>query len=198
VNEARRQRGQYPANAIWLWGEGKTPSMASLRERYRVSGALISAVDLLKGIGVCAGMEIIDVPGATGYLDTNYQGKAEAALEAATRNDLVFVHVEAPDEASHQGSLEDKIKAIEDFDQKIVQPILDGLKGTPFRLALAMDHFTPLTLRTHADQPVPVVIFDSRRSVSGVSGYSEKNAAAAGRIFENGKLFFDTLLERNR
>ena len=196
VNQTRRQTGQLPANAIWLWGEGKTPSMATIGERYQISGALISAVDLLKGIGVCAGMEIINVPGATGYIDTNYQGKAEGALAAAARKDLVFVHVEAPDEASHQGSLAHKIKAIEDFDQKIVRPILDGLKDEPHRVALAMDHFTPLALRTHADRPVPVVIFDSRQAGTGAGGYNEKNAAAVGTVFENGKLFFETLLEK--
>ena len=116
------RRGQRnPANAIWLWGEGKAPSMPTIREQFGVEGALISAVDLLKGIGVYAGLEIIEVEGATGYLDTNYAGKATAAIEALKAKDLVFVHVEAPDEAGHQGSLQDKLQAIEDFDGKIVQ-----------------------------------------------------------------------------
>ncbi|MDA8166088.1 MAG: cofactor-independent phosphoglycerate mutase [Desulfobacteraceae bacterium] len=196
VNAARRRQGHNPANSIWLWGEGKTPAMATLKERYGLSGALISAVDLLKGIGVCAGLEVVNVEGATGYLDTNYQGKAEAALAAAARHDLVFVHVEAPDEAGHQGSLEKKIRAIEDFDARIVRPIVDGLAGTEFRLALAMDHLTPLAIRTHAGEPVPVVIFDSRRKTGGADGYSEKAAAAAGRRLADGRAFFETLLER--
>jgi 2,3-bisphosphoglycerate-independent phosphoglycerate mutase len=196
VNAARRRQGLNPANAIWLWGEGRTPAMATLRERYGLSGALISAVDLLKGIGTCAGLEIIKVEGATGYLDTNYQGKAEAALAAAARHDLVFVHVEAPDEAGHQGSLDNKIRAIEDFDSKIVQPIVDGLQSTEFRLALAMDHLTPLAIRTHAADPVPVVLYDSRRPLAGTGRYSEKEGAAAGRLFADGRHFLDALLER--
>jgi 2,3-bisphosphoglycerate-independent phosphoglycerate mutase len=196
VNEARRRQGLNPANGIWLWGEGRTPAMTTLQERYRLSGALISAVDLLKGIGVCAGMEIIEVPGATGYLDTNYQGKAEAALAAVALHDLVFVHVEAPDEASHQGSLAKKIQAIEDFDAKIVRPIVAGLRNTEFRLALVMDHLTPLAIRTHAAEPVPVVLYDSRRPRAGAGGYSEQEAAVAGRLFEDGRLFFEALLER--
>jgi 2,3-bisphosphoglycerate-independent phosphoglycerate mutase len=196
INEARRQQGANPANSIWLWGEGRTPAIATLRDRYGLSGALISAVDLLKGIGVYAGLEIIEVEGATGYLDTNYRGKAEAAMAAAARHDLVFVHVEAPDEAGHQGSLEKKIQAIEDFDGKIVKPILDGLQGTEFRLALAMDHLTPLAIRTHVAEAVPIVIYDSRRPLAGSRGYSEKEAAVAGRLFADGQLFLESFLER--
>jgi 2,3-bisphosphoglycerate-independent phosphoglycerate mutase len=198
VNETRRRQGQNPANGIWLWGEGRTPTLTRLKERYGISGALISAVDLLKGIGVCAGLEIIKVPGATGYLDTNYQGKVAAALAALERHDFVFVHVEAPDEASHQGSLEKKLQAIEDFDQKIVQPIIDGLGSADFRLALTMDHFTPLSIQTHTEHPVPVVIYDSRRHpVTGAEGYSEREAAVSGRLLANGRVFLDTLLERH-
>jgi 2,3-bisphosphoglycerate-independent phosphoglycerate mutase len=197
VNETRRRQGQNPANGIWLWGEGRTPTLTRLKERYGISGALISAVDLLKGIGICAGLEIIKVPGATGYLDTNYQGKVAAALAALERHDFVFVHVEAPDEASHQGSLEKKLQAIEDFDQKIVQPVIDGLGGADFRLALTMDHFTPLAIQTHTEHPVPVVIYDSRRQpLAGAEGYSEREAAGSGRLLANGRIFLDTLLEK--
>lgn len=165
LNQRRREAGVNPANAIWLWGEGKPPAMRTLREQYGVSGALISAVDLLKGIGVYAGMEIIQVPGATGYLDTNYAGKVAAALDALNRHDLVFVHIEAPDEVSHQGDLAKKLQAIEDFDSRVVGPVLEGLqrRGEPFRLAVTMDHFTPLSTKTHADLPVPFCLFDSRR-----------------------------------
>ena len=164
-NQGRRQQGINPANAIWLWGEGKPPAMKTLQEQFGVSGALISAVDLLKGIGVYAGMEIIAVPGATGYLDTNYQGKVAAALAALDRHDLVFVHIEAPDEVSHQGDLKNKLKAIADFDHLVVGPILAGLqrRGEDFRLTVTMDHFTPLSTRTHAELPIPFLLYDSRR-----------------------------------
>lgn len=195
VNRARVEKGLNPANGIWLWGEGKAPTMRTLQEQFGVSGGLISAVDLLKGIGVYAGMEIIDVPGATGYLDTNYQGKVDGALAVLQSKDLVFVHVEAPDEAGHQGLLAEKMQAIEDFDQRIVQPLVDGLAGTDFRLAVAMDHFTPLAIRTHSDQPVPVIIYDSRQQGKG-SGlpYSEEAGVQSGKELADGKRFLEVLL----
>lgn len=196
VNASRQRAGKNPANGIWLWGEGKAPSMPTLEEQFGVSGALISAVDLLRGIGVCAGMEIIKVPGATGYLDTNYAGKAEAALEALSRHDLVFVHIEAPDETSHQGELALKLRAIEDFDQRIVRPIADGLRqrGGAYRLVVTMDHFTPLRLRTHSDQPVPLFLHDSRHPAQGLP-YGEKNAAAAP-LLADGREFMRLVLGR--
>lgn len=196
VNVKRRAAGKNPANGIWLWGEGKSPSMRTLKEQFGVTGALISAVDLLRGIGVCAGMEIIRVPGATGYLDTNYAGKAAAAIDALDRHDLIFVHVEAPDEASHQGELQLKLQAIEDFDRKIVQPIVEGLeaRGIPFRLAVTMDHFTPLRIRTHSEPPVPLFIYDSRQPATGAP-YCESNAAAAP-LLATGRDFINLLLER--
>ncbi len=180
VNQKRMAKGKNPANGIWLWGEGKLPSMPTLKKRYNIDGALISAVDLLKGLGVNAGLDIIDIPGATGYIDTNYQGKVDAALHSLQNNDFVFVHVEAPDEAGHQGSMKDKLQAIEDFDSKIAMPIVKGLResGEVFRLIATMDHFTPLSLRTHIDNPVPVLLYDSREEKPG-SGldYSEENGA---------------------
>lgn len=198
VNRKRAARNLNQANGIWLWGEGKAPAMPTIREQYGVEGALISAVDLLRGIGVYAGLEIIRVDGATGYLDTNYAGKAAAALAALESKDLVFVHVEAPDETAHQGRLADKIRAIEDFDGKIVQPILDGLaqSGADFRLVVAMDHFTPIAIRTHSAQPVPVAIYDSRRPEQG-SGlpYDEESGARAGEILADGRQFFRRILE---
>ncbi|MDH3360170.1 MAG: cofactor-independent phosphoglycerate mutase, partial [Desulfobulbaceae bacterium] len=197
VNQLRIKKGLNPANGIWLWGEGKAPSMQTMQEQFGVSGGLISAVDLLKGIGVYAGMEIIDVPGATGYLDTNYQGKVDAALAVLADKDLVFVHVEAPDEAGHQGLQAEKLQAIEDFDQRIVQPIIDGLAGTDFRVAVAMDHFTPLAIRTHSDQPVPVIIYDSRQQSEG-SGlpYTEEAGVESGKVIADGKQFLEVLLAR--
>ena len=199
VNQKRLAQQRNPANAIWLWGEGKAPSMPTIGEQFGVEGALISAVDLLKGLGVYAGLEIIAVDGATGYLDTNYAGKATAALEALKTKDLVFVHVEAPDEAGHQGSLRDKLQAIEDFDGKIVKPIFAALLagGHDFRLAVAMDHFTPLATRTHSADPVPVAIYDSRgeRQGSGLP-YDEHNAAMAGELLTDGRRFFKRVLGR--
>lgn len=196
INEKRRENGQRPANAIWLWGEGKAPTMPTLQEQYGLTGALISAVDLLKGIGVYAGMEIINVPGATGYLDTNYAGKARAALDALQSHDLVFVHVEAPDEASHQGLLPEKIQAIVDFDQLIVKPIFEGLQKSDFdfRLVIAMDHFTPVSLKTHTDPPVPIAFYDSRENKSASDlAFNEKNGEA-GPLINNGEQFMKKVL----
>jgi 2,3-bisphosphoglycerate-independent phosphoglycerate mutase len=202
VNRKRLQQDLRPANGIWLWGQGRTPAMPTISDLYGISGALISAVDLLKGIGVYGGLEIINVQGATGYLDTNYDGKVRAALAALQEHDFVFVHVEAPDEAGHQGLIAEKVQAIEDFDSKIVAPILAGLQTVKnkqdFRLVIAMDHYTPISLRTHTSLPVPLVLYDSRvgNRGSGVS-YTEENAESAAVFLENGRLFFDRLLERN-
>jgi 2,3-bisphosphoglycerate-independent phosphoglycerate mutase len=197
VNRQRVARGVNPANAIWLWGEGKAPLMPTLAEQFGVSGALISAVDLLKGIGVYAGMEIVNVPGATGYLDTNYQGKAAAAIAMLRDKDLVLVHVEAPDETGHQGLLKEKIQAIEEFDRYIVKPIFEAASQYDFRLAVTMDHYTPLELRTHVALPVPVAICASGLA-DKKSGhrYIEKDANKYGRLLANGKEFMKVLLDR--
>jgi 2,3-bisphosphoglycerate-independent phosphoglycerate mutase len=197
VNLARQKEGHRPANAIWLWGEGKVPIMPTLQEQYGKSGALISAVDLLKGIAVLAGMEVCHVQGATGYLDTNYGGKVEAALDALKRHDLVFVHVEAPDEASHQGLLAEKIQAIEDFDARIVAPVIDRLTkdGADFRLLVAMDHYTPLSIKTHDRRPVPVLLVDSRwQREHPQLRYTESAAARFGNFLPNGREMFKCLL----
>ncbi|MCB2184554.1 MAG: cofactor-independent phosphoglycerate mutase [Desulfobulbaceae bacterium] len=199
LNRKRQQQGKLPANAVWLWGEGIAPSMPTLQEKYGVSGALISAVDLLKGIGVYAGMDVINVPGATGYLDTNYQGKVDAALKSLEDRDLVLVHVEAPDETGHQGLLSEKILAIEDFDRKIVQPILDGLKEKhDFRIIVCMDHFTPISMRTHIDDPIPFALYDSRNPRQKTNlVYSEKNGKESKLQLNNGEEFLRLLLEIN-
>ncbi|MDD5757994.1 MAG: cofactor-independent phosphoglycerate mutase [Desulfobulbaceae bacterium] len=195
INLARVKAGKNPASAIWLWGEGKAPSLPTLQQRFGISGALISAVDLLKGMAVYAGMEVINVPGATGYLDTNYQGKAEAALHALRDHDLVFVHIEAPDEAGHQGLIQEKIRAIEDFDALIVRPIIAGLAGTDFRLAITCDHYTPIALKTHAAHPVPIILFDSTSELPGSNlNYSEQNANDSGSCLNSGEEFFKALL----
>jgi 2,3-bisphosphoglycerate-independent phosphoglycerate mutase len=177
INLARIRAGKNPASQIWLWGEGKMPSVPTLPERFGISGTMISAVDLLKGLGVVGGLAVVDVPGATGYIDTNYEGKAKAALDALETGNFVFVHLEAPDEAGHQGSLAAKLTAIEDFDGRIVRPIVTELrnKGEEFRVIVTMDHFTPLALRTHVADAVPTLLYDSRERTAG-SGlpFSEK------------------------
>jgi 2,3-bisphosphoglycerate-independent phosphoglycerate mutase len=202
VNKLRLQKGQLSANAIWLWGEGKAPSMPTLEKRFGLQGSLISAVDLLKGIGVYAGLDIVNVAGATGYLDTNYGGKAAAALKALEHQDFVFVHVEAPDEAGHKGCIPEKIRAIEDFDTKIVKPVFNGLQSMEnrpdFRLVVCMDHLTPISIRTHTDQPVPVLLYDSRQQgeQSGLP-YTEKDAEKTGTLVSSGRDFFNKLLQRD-
>ena len=188
INQTRLQEGKRAANATWPWGQGRAPHMPSFAERFGLTGGVISAVDLIKGIGICAGLRAITVPGATGYLDTNYQGKAEYALQALEKDDFVYLHVEAPDEASHNGDLEAKIAAIEDFDKKVVGTILKGMKERgDYRIMVLPDHPTPLDLKTHADDPVPFVIYDStEKHPSGVEGYSEQEAAKSGIVIEEG------------
>ncbi|MFP7754658.1 cofactor-independent phosphoglycerate mutase [Thermodesulfobacteriota bacterium B35] len=197
VNRERIRRGLRPANAIWLWGEGGSPAMETLAERFGLSGSLVSAVDLLKGIGILSGLDVPDVEGATGYLDTNYEGKVQAALAALAKGDFVLIHVEAPDEAGHQGLLADKIRAIEDFDARIVAPMVRALEAgdEPFRLVVTMDHYTPLSRRTHEDWPVPMLLYDSG-GVARASGrpYTEADAreavAASGLELASGTDFF--------
>jgi 2,3-bisphosphoglycerate-independent phosphoglycerate mutase len=194
VNTRREKTGNSPANAVWLWGQGKAPSMPGL-DRFGLRGAMVSAVDLLKGIGVYAGLYPVNVEGATGYLDTNYGGKVAAALSALERGNFVFLHVEAPDEASHTGSLDKKIQAIESFDEQIVGPFVEGAskKFRRTRLLVATDHFTPISLRTHSSDPVPFLLVDDLADVPG-SGrgrrYCEKEAHAAGLRLKCGEDLF--------
>ncbi|PLX98437.1 MAG: cofactor-independent phosphoglycerate mutase [Desulfuromonas sp.] len=199
VNTSRESERKLPANSIWLWGHGRAPRMEPMTERFGISGgAVISAVDLIKGIGIYAGLEVINVPGATGYIDTNYKGKADAALEALKQGDFVYLHVEAPDEAAHSGSLEDKLQAIESFDRDVVGRVLDGLPALgDFRVVVLPDHPTPVERKTHTADPVPFAMFSSDGSISGSSrSYSESEAAASGLVVNPGHLLMSRLIGR--
>jgi len=158
------EEGKRPANSIWLWGQGRKPDFPSFRERFGLDGAMISAVDLTKGLAICAGMKVLDVPGVTGYLDTNYEGKADYALDALSEGmDFVYIHVEAPDEAGHMGKYLDKVQAIEDFDRRVVGRVLAGARNLgDHRILLMPDHPTPIAEKTHTADPVPFVIYDSK------------------------------------
>ncbi len=187
VNRERRAAGKTPATTLWPWGQGRALTLESYRERFGLTGAVISAVDLVKGIGVCAGLEVLNVPGATGWIDTNYEGKAAAALAALERCDFVYLHVEAPDEAAHQGSVELKIRAIEEFDARIAAPFLDYLESHPeTRLLAAPDHFTLISTKTHAGGPVPFAVCGGGVVPDGAMVYGERAAAATGLLIEDG------------
>jgi 2,3-bisphosphoglycerate-independent phosphoglycerate mutase len=196
LNRKRIQEGKLPANGIWPWGGGKRPSMPSFKERFHLSGAVVAGVDLIRGIGILLGMEAPLVEGATGFLDTNYRGKAQMALQCLKKVDFVYLHVEAPDEASHMGSLEEKIRAIERFDQEVVGPVFEGLKemGEDFRLLVATDHPTPLSQRTHVREAVPFVIYDPRKEEGGFPSFSEREAQK-GLLIEEGHRLLDYFLK---
>ena len=186
VNLRRQEKGQNPASAIWLWGQGRRPAVPTLQEQFGLEGAVISAVDLVRGIGVLAGLEVILVPGATGFLDTNYLGKAEYALAALKDKDFLFVHVEATDEAGHMGAADKKVQALEDFDEKVVGTILNGLGAFPeWRVLLMPDHATPVEIKTHSDDPVPFAVVSSHEWTSGTPQpvrYNESSAHETGIV----------------
>lgn len=189
VNRERRKLGLQEANSIWLWGQGRAPRLPLFFDRFGLRGGVISAVDLLKGIGIYAGLEPLYVKGATGYLDTNYIGKAEKALEDLARLDFVFVHVEAPDEASHNGNCKEKIQAIEDFDEKVVGTVLKGLmRFDNFCILVASDHFTPIVKRTHTSEPAPFAWADKKGLESMREGprFTEEAAFKSRLIFNKG------------
>ncbi len=190
VNLRRKEQGQLPANSVWLWGHGKTPRIETYREKYALDGAVISAVDLIKGIGICAGLDIINVEGATGYIDTNYLGKGKAALAALEDHDFVYVHVEAPDEASHEGNMQHKLQAIADFDRQVVGTVLEGIKKFGDYAVLCMpDHPTPVKLMTHTSDPVPFVIYRGGAGEgNGAVSYDEFQAKGTGLVVEGHSL----------
>ncbi|MHB1126608.1 MAG: cofactor-independent phosphoglycerate mutase [Bacillota bacterium] len=197
VNQDRVRQGMRPANSIWLWGQGKKPALPKFFDKYGLKGSVISAVDLTKGIGICAGLEVVHVPGATGNIHTNFRGKALAALNELRRGqDFVYIHVEAPDEAGHRGELETKVKAIEEIDEKVLGELLRGLGDIDdYRLMVLCDHPTPLSLRTHVSEEVPFMIYQKSKPLKNNSpGFDEVNAREAGLSLDRGHELMDLFL----
>lgn len=200
LNIERKKKGLNPANSCWFWGAGTKPALSSFEEKTGKKGVMISAVDLLKGIAVGAGMDNIIVPGADGTLHTNYEGKANAAIKALTEDgyDFAYIHVEAPDEMGHQGSVERKIKAVENLDGRVIKTVVEGLKksGEPFRVIVTPDHPTPIRLRTHVAKPVPYLLYDSTEELDRIWNYNEAEAEASKNYVANGHQLIDKLFEK--
>lgn len=197
INQVRLDLKENPANMIWLWGQGKKPDMPKFIDKFNLSGSVISAVDLIKGLGRILGLNVINVPGATGYYDTNYEGKAKAGIKSLDKNDFVFVHVEAPDEAGHNGDLREKLTAIERFDQLIVGPFLKYCENREdFRILVLPDHATPLSLKTHVAEPIPFAIYGKDIPKKDFLGYSEKEAQKSELYFKNGYQLMDYFILR--
>lgn len=187
VNIARVARGKRPANSMWLWGQGRKAQLEAFEEKNGVKGAVISAVDLIKGIGILAHMDVIEVEGATGYIDTNFDGKAAACIGAFEKNDLVYVHVEAPDECGHRGEVHNKVRSIEIIDEKILGPVKAALDQMgPHRIMILPDHPTPLAIKTHSSDPVPYLIYNSEKVCDGVDVFTEATAKATGNYLDKG------------
>ncbi|HXG50904.1 MAG TPA: cofactor-independent phosphoglycerate mutase [candidate division Zixibacteria bacterium] len=197
VNRERERQGRRPATSIWLWGQGRAPALPPLRERFGITGGVISAVDIINGLGSYAGLERIRVPGITGFLDTNYRGKGEYGVRSLEKNDLVFIHVEAIDEAGHMGDAGKKIQAIEDFDEKVVGTVLDGMAGrTDWRLLLMPDHPTAIALKTHVAEPVPFVLFSAAAARdNGPVRYNETDARRTGIVVTQAYRLMEALIE---
>lgn len=200
INQKRREMGLNPANSIWFWGAGTRPALDDFEAKTGKKGAMVSAVDLLKGIAVGTHMLNLDVEGATGGLDTNYKGKAMAAVDSLTKEgaDVVYIHVEAPDEMGHQGSVEDKVKAIEYLDDQVIRVVAEELKkrGEDFRMLIGPDHPTPISIRTHSKDPIPFMIYDSTKETEGQKEYSEEAARSTGLVMEHGHDLMDRLLQK--
>ena len=198
VNVARRQRGLRAANSAWLWSPGKKPALPSFKEKWGLNGAVISAVDLIKGIGLCAKMNSIDVEGATGNVHTNYDGKAQAAIQAfRDGHDYVYVHVEAPDECGHRAETDNKVLSVELIDQKILAPVLSFLEsdGEPFKIMILPDHPTPIRIRTHSIDPVPFMMYSSEKEFVGVDHFTEESAAACNNYVPRGHELMSQLIK---
>lgn len=201
VNKARIARGLNPANSLWIWGQGTRPELPDFNEKYGVRGAVISAVDLIKGIAMFAGLEVLKVDGINGTKHTNFSGKAQAAIEAYKKGkDFIYMHIEGTDECSHQGDLAGKIKCAEDIDSKVVRPIYEYLKesGEDFRILVVPDHRTPLSIRTHSSDPVPFMIYDSRHETDAdyTKQFNERSAMASGNHIEEGYTLADHFFEK--
>jgi len=199
VNWKRVEAGKLPANSIWLWGQGKAPKMSPFPERYGLSGSVVAAVDLIKGIGSYAGLRVVNVPGATGYTDTNFRGKGEVALRELAERDFVLIHVEAPDEAGHNGDAEEKVRAIERIDAEIVGPLLTSARNEgDLRMLVLPDHPTPVAIRTHSQEPVPFVFYPTPEGLSSFAGkrYTEADAKATGQFVAAGTSLIGYLLGR--
>jgi len=198
VNRMRKTEGKQQANMLWPWSPGKKPQMKTFKERFGIRGAVISAVDLIKGLAIYAGMDVIPVEGATGLYDTNYEGKADACLKALEDHDFVFVHVEAPDEAGHARDLELKIRCIENLDQRLVQRILDRLKQKSIETVVAIlpDHPTPVALGVHTRDPVPVAVWNPHTHPDSVEHFDEKSVKSGCLGFMKGKEFIQTVLQK--
>ena len=199
INIERKKQGLHPANSCWFWGAGTKPSLSSFEEKTGKKGAMISAVDLLKGIAVGSSMKVITVDGANGGLHTNYEGKAQAAVDVLTDKgyDFVYVHLEAPDEMGHQGSVERKVQAIENLDARIIRPIVEGLraKGEDFRMVVLPDHPTPICIRTHSSDSVPYLLYDSTREQANTWKYNEAEAEKTDNFVAEGHTLIDHLFE---
>ncbi len=197
INVERKKKGLNPANCCWFWGAGTKPMLSSFEEKTGKKGMMVSAVDLLKGIAVGAGMGVVEVEGANGGLHTNYAGKVDAAVKALTEDgyDFVYIHVEAPDEMGHQGSVERKVKAIEYLDEKVIKPVVDALneKGIDFRMLVLPDHPTPICVRTHTSDSVPYMLYDSTNLLDKAWNYNEDEAKASGNFVEKGHELIDYL-----
>lgn len=197
VNKERMAKGERPANSIWLWGEGTKPALPDFKEKYGVDGSIISAVDLLKGIAKCAGMASPDVPGATGYIDTNFEGKADCAVEELKTKDFVYIHIEAPDECGHRNEPENKVKAIEMIDEKVLARVIPELdKYDDYKVMVLPDHPTPIVTMTHAGDAVPYMIYQkSKAADNGIESFTESTAKAAGNYVEIGYTLMDSFIK---
>ncbi len=198
LNKVRVDLGENPANMIWLWGQGKRPSLIPFEQLYGISGAVITGVDLLRGLATYIGWNIIEVPGATAYFDTDYDAKARYAIEAMETHDLVLIHIEAPDEAGHEGNIHEKILAIENIDKKIIGPVLDALKKyNEFRILVLPDHYTPISKRTHTSEPVPFAIYGTGCENKSNLAFSEANAEQTGLRVKKGYQLMSHFIEGN-
>ena len=194
-NHEINQKREIPANMVWLWGQGVTPKLPNFKETYGLDAAVITGVDLLKGIGIFAGMEIIDVPGATGFFDTDYNAKGQYGIDALKRNDVLFIHIEAPDEAGHAQLIDEKVKAIEQIDKYIVGPILDSLKGQDYRAAILPDHPTPIELGTHTRDDVPIIMYSTDMPGDECNSFDEKGVLKGSVVKKEGYKLMQRLID---